>query len=124
MAQEEGEERLVTTADLPDVFQTFLALCRDSLQITSNSSKSVEQLDPLVWSAGFQQTFSIDPPTLHEMTQRKQHSSGKPAFQRELDPELFHWAGTTITFMNLHLLRGFWNDQDQAKANKPKVIGA
>eukprot|EP00798_Chlamydomonas_sp_ICE-L_P005298 gene5297-biopygen12342 len=35
------------------------------------------------------------------------------AFVRDLDPELFHWHGTRVTFMSLQLLKGFWKKKEE-----------
>lgn len=100
-----AEDNLPDEVTVPSFIDQFLDPYRQSL--LHNRTKPVEahELNSLVWGS-FRQEFSLDPKTLGELLTLKPGSS--KVFQRELSPELFHWAGTSIYFLDLHLLKPLW----------------
>lgn len=94
-----------TEVKVPSFIESFLDPYFKSLLNKTTQPKSVEQLDPLVWGS-FTQTFTVDPKTLFELCELQPNSTTQ--FQRELDPEIFHWHGTAVYFLDPHLLKQFW----------------
>eukprot|EP00798_Chlamydomonas_sp_ICE-L_P005299 gene5299-18543_t len=94
--------------DVPGLVATWVKTIRDTLKKKSTTNKVVFELDPLVWGS------------LEQLVTRKTGSS--QAFVRALDPELFHWHGTRVTFMSLQLLKGFWKKKEE-KVRTPSVGG-
>eukprot|EP00798_Chlamydomonas_sp_ICE-L_P002469 gene2469-17164_t len=89
--------------DVPGLVATWVKTIRDTLKKNSTTNKVVSELDPLVWGSLEQ--------TLEQLVTLKTGSS--QAFVRDLDPELFHWHGTRVTFMSLQLLKGFWKKKEE-----------
>eukprot|EP00798_Chlamydomonas_sp_ICE-L_P008886 gene8883-3765_t len=98
--------------DVPGLVATWVKTIRDTLKKNSTTNKVVSELDPLVWGSLEQ--------TLEQLVTLKTGSS--QAFVRDLDPELFHWHGTRVTFMSLQLLKGFWKKKEE-KVRTPSVGG-
>eukprot|EP00798_Chlamydomonas_sp_ICE-L_P015790 gene15790-21913_t len=98
--------------DVPGLVATWVKTIRDTLKKNNTTNKVVSELDPLVWGSLEQ--------TLEQLVTLKTGSS--QAFVRDLDPELFHWHGTRVTFMSLQLLKGFWKKKEE-KVRTPSVGG-
>lgn len=90
-----------------------------SLKENTTTPLAVSELNSLIWPS-YEQTFTIDPKTLEELLTLKQNSS--TSFKRELDPELFHWNGTTVTFMSLNLLKSFWREPQAIASGKVCLV--
>ena len=89
----------------PLIIHAWMENCKESLKTNRTKSLEVTEVNPLIW-ASLDQVFLIDPKTLHELLMLKPSSCTK--FMRELEPGMFHWHGTTFTFMNLGLLKALW----------------
>ena len=98
---------IIDSKSLPPIVQKALQIWKESLREGAGNTAGidVDKLDPLKWPS-LSQVFDLDPKTAKELITL---DSNRPTcFQRQLDPEVFHWAGTRFTFMNLHLHRGLW----------------
>jgi hypothetical protein len=101
--------------EVPAMLLAWIDVVRSSLKKNPTTSLLLSELNSLVWSS-FTQMFTIDGKTLEELITLKNNSCS--VFKRELEPELFHWHGTTVTFLSLNLLKPFWRDAEAIEAGK------
>ncbi len=102
------EEGPAVEVGVPAVLKDWTDVCKGSLKKNKTTALEVRELDSLVWDS-FTQRFTIDPKTLYELTTLKEGSTS--TFLRPLTPELCHWHGTEVTFLDLKLLSSLWKDK-------------
>ena len=96
----------VAEVPAPAVLSHFDKLNRSQLS-DGNNARKLEDQDATFFQGGpFGRTFRTDPQTLNEVVTLVPKSCSQ--FLRPLTPELFHYDGTTIHYINLAYLKAYW----------------
>ncbi len=93
----------------------LLAFCSHAQKQLSDGNKgvAVRNLAPGFFQGGpIGRVFHADVQTLHELVTLQPQSCTK--FERALTPELFHYDGVIVHYLDLHYLQPYWKESPRA----------
>jgi hypothetical protein len=96
----------------------LLAFCSHAQKQLSDGNKgvAVRNLAPGFFQGGpIGRVFHADVQTLHELVTLQPQSCTK--FERALTPELFHYDGVIVHYLDLHYLQPYWKDKSVTRGD-------